>query len=36
MAEPELATKVPENDAQEQSVFPNDTPAQSGASMGVG
>ena len=36
MAEPEVATKAPENDAVEQSVFPNDTMAQSGASMGVG
>ncbi|MCJ1434787.1 hypothetical protein MMC27_004157 [Xylographa pallens] len=34
MAEPEVATKAPENDAVEQSVFPNDTMAQSGASMG--
>lgn len=36
MAEPEVATKAPENDAAEQSVFPNDTRAQEGASMGVG
>lgn len=35
MAEPELATKAPENDAAEQSFFPNDTRAQEGASMGV-
>jgi hypothetical protein len=39
MAEPEVATKAPESDATEQipaSVFPGDTPAQSGASMGLG
>ena len=36
MVEPEIATKVPENDAVEQSAFPNDTVAQSGASIGVG
>ncbi|MCJ1251276.1 hypothetical protein MMC30_008507 [Trapelia coarctata] len=36
MAEPELATKAPENDAAEQSLFPNDSRAQEGASMGVG
>lgn len=35
MAEPETATKAPENDAAEQSVFPNDTRAQEGRSMGV-
>lgn len=35
MAEPEIATKAPENDAAEQSLFPNDTRAQDGASMGV-
>jgi len=34
MAEPEVATKAAESDAAEQSVFPNDTAAQSGASMG--
>ncbi|MCJ1416192.1 hypothetical protein MMC32_002527 [Xylographa parallela] len=34
MAEPEVATKAPENDAVEQSVYPKDTMAQSGASMG--
>ncbi|MCJ1296227.1 hypothetical protein MMC34_007793 [Xylographa carneopallida] len=34
MVEPEIATKVPENDAVEQSAFPNDTVAQSGASIG--
>ena len=33
--EPEVATKAPENDAARQSVFPGDTVAQSGASMGV-
>ena len=36
MAEPEVATKAPENDAAEQSLFPNDSRAQEGASMGVG
>ncbi|MCJ1285689.1 hypothetical protein MMC26_005030 [Xylographa opegraphella] len=36
MAAPEVVTKAPENDAEDQSVFPNDTTAQSGASMGVG
>ena len=35
MAEEEIATKAPENDAQE-SLVPGDTPAQEGASMGVG
>ncbi|KAH8592770.1 Alpha/Beta hydrolase protein [Bisporella sp. PMI_857] len=34
MSDPELATKAPENDAAEGSVFPNDTPAQTGASLG--
>ncbi|MCJ1389805.1 hypothetical protein MMC18_002662 [Xylographa bjoerkii] len=34
MAEPEVATKAPESNATEQSVFPNDTRAQGGASMG--
>ena len=36
MADPEVATKAPENDAFERSIFPNDTMAQEGASMGVG
>lgn len=36
MAEPEVATKAPENDAVEQSIVPGDTPAQTGASLGVG
>jgi hypothetical protein len=38
MAEPEVATKAPENDAVEAppSVFPGDTPAQTGASTGLG
>jgi hypothetical protein len=36
MAEPEVATKAPESDAVEQSLFPNDSIAQQGASMGVG
>ena len=36
MAEDEVATKAPENDAHEPSmVSPEDTPAQKGASMGV-
>ena len=42
MAEPELATKAPESDAQESEVpkepsmiSAEDTPAQKGASMGV-
>ncbi|MCJ1477880.1 hypothetical protein MMC13_006553 [Lambiella insularis] len=34
MAEPEVATKAPENDATEQSLFPNDSRAQEGLSMG--
>ena len=36
MAGPEVATKAPESDAVEQSSFPNNTVAQTGASMGVG
>lgn len=35
MADAEVATKAPENDAAEQSVFPGDTPAQEGVTMGV-
>jgi hypothetical protein len=38
MADPEVATKAPESDAAEEtkaSVIPGDTPAQSGASLGV-
>ena len=42
MSEPEVATKAPENDAAEgtktqapESLIPGDTPAQSGASLGV-
>ena len=44
MADPELATRAPENDAAEdakkqepapESLFPGDTPAQTGASLGV-
>jgi hypothetical protein len=42
MAEPEIATKAPENDAAEdapktttESLIPGDTPAQTGASLGV-
>lgn len=35
MADAEVATKAPENDAAEQSVFPADTPAQEGVTMGV-
>jgi hypothetical protein len=35
MSEPEIATKAPENDAVEQSLVPGDTPAQTGASLGV-
>ncbi|KAI9810390.1 MAG: hypothetical protein M1827_006276 [Pycnora praestabilis] len=34
MADSEVATKAPENDAAEGSPFPGDTPAQKGASMG--
>lgn len=34
--EPEVATKAPESDAAaSQSLFPGDTPAQTGAAMGV-
>ena len=36
MAEEEVATKAPENDAQETSFFSRDTPAQEGPRMGVG
>jgi hypothetical protein len=35
MAEPEVATKAPESDAVEASLIPGDTPAESGASLGV-
>ena len=35
MADLENATKAPESDAAEGSLFPNDTPAQTGASLGV-
>lgn len=35
MADVEIATKAPENDGAEQSVFPGDTPAQEGVTMGV-
>lgn len=35
MADPQPATKAPESDAAEGSVFPNDTPAQTGPTMGV-
>jgi hypothetical protein len=42
MAEPEVATKAPENDTIEDqsapataSLIPGDTPAQTGASLGV-
>ena len=35
MAEDEIATKAPESDVQG-SLVPGDTPAQEGASMGVG
>ncbi len=39
MADPEVATKAPESDAAEKtkaSLIPGDTPAQSGASLGLG
>lgn len=38
MSEPDVATKAPESDAAEApaSIVPGDTPAQSGASLGVG
>lgn len=42
MADPEVATKAPESDAAEDtipvapSLVPGDTPAQHGASMGLG
>ncbi|KAK5153035.1 hypothetical protein LTR04_006276, partial [Oleoguttula sp. CCFEE 6159] len=35
MADEEVATKAPESDAAEDSVFPGDTKADQGASMGV-
>jgi hypothetical protein len=38
MSDPEVATKAPESDAageSEASLIPGDTPAQSGASLGV-
>jgi hypothetical protein len=40
MSDPEIATKAPESDAAEEresepSLVPGDTPAQSGASLGV-
>ncbi|KAI9818303.1 MAG: hypothetical protein M1832_004421 [Thelocarpon impressellum] len=35
MVEADVATKAPESDAAAGSVFPGDTPAQQGASMGV-
>ena len=35
MADSDLATKAPEVDAVEASPFPDDTPAQSGVSLGV-
>ncbi|KAL9122365.1 MAG: hypothetical protein Q9187_001082 [Circinaria calcarea] len=35
MTDPQPATKAPETDAAEGSIFPNDTPAQTGPSMGV-
>ena len=35
MAEEEVATKAPESDAHEESLFPGDTPAQEGPTMGV-
>ena len=35
MTDAEVATKAPENDAAVQSVFPGDTPAQEGVTMGV-
>ena len=33
--QPEVATKAPESDANSQSIFPNDSPAQHGATMGA-
>lgn len=43
MADINMATRAPESDAQEkpaeqagQSIFPGDTPAQTGPTMGVG
>ena len=35
MANDDVATKAPESDAQEKSVFPRDTPAQEGPTLGV-
>lgn len=35
MAEEEVATKAPESDGNDKGIFPADTPAQQGASMGV-
>ncbi len=35
MADEDVATKAPESDAQEKSVFPGDTPAQEGPTMGA-
>lgn len=35
MADDEVATKAPESDGNDKSIFPADTPAQQGASMGV-
>ncbi|KAF2835638.1 alpha/beta-hydrolase [Patellaria atrata CBS 101060] len=34
MADEEVATKAPESDAQQQNLFPGDTPTQQGPSMG--
>jgi len=35
MADQDVATKAPESDAVAASLIPGDTPAQSGASLGV-
>jgi len=35
MADEEVATKAPESDAPEKSVFPGDTPAQEGPTLGA-
>lgn len=35
MADDDVATKAPESDAQEKSVFPGDTPAQEGPTLGA-
>ncbi len=35
MADEEIATKAPESDAHEKSVFPGDTPAQEGPTLGA-